>query len=131
MARVEIHANPMAGSSHVWAKDGRALFTAGVWVNDVLVVGLSPEYKAWLTKVEEGKGVENFKEIPPCVYLDLGQGDGFMELVIRHADDRTWEMLQSLDAEEWVFGSTRDEFRVIVRELIYHVMAPPRIREVA
>ncbi len=127
MAKVEIVTQPWAGSAHVEPEEGNILFATMVFVNGFLVTTESPKWLAWRARVEEGYPMDTFTEDTPGVSLNLGDGEGFMVLVIRHADDITWRLLQGLDDGERAEGSTREEFGVLVKELT-HVVERPRRR---
>jgi hypothetical protein len=123
MAKVTVYGKLIRGSDHVsfaTAGDGPcALFVPRLEVNGTRILTEHPEEKAWR---EAGRPADKLPRHYSQPEMEIGEG--FMTLNIEHADDQTWEFLQTLSDDHYTEGATRAKFGVLVTEFEYIALEP-------
>lgn len=131
MAQVKVYARLIQGSEHVhsskWQDAPGVLFAAHLEVNGHRIWTETPEAREWKAiGKENGWTDEHLKSQPEDGWpqAELGVGEGFMALTIKHADDETWKFLSALPDDEFGEGSNREEFYVLVTSFEYILQEP-------
>ena len=124
---VKFYSQLIRGSEHVHSStrdEGPCvLFVPHIEVDGHRIRTETPEERAWKERAKE-VGYEQAGEFPEGTQPELTAGEGFMYLVIEHADDKSWEYLSKLPDDAYGEGSTREKFFVLVTHLEYIPLEP-------
>ena len=122
MTKVTVAARLIQGEKHVRSDtEGPAiLFVPRFLLDGHIVRTEHPDTPAWKAADFD----ESLKPDDPWPQPKITFGEGFVVLIIEHADDKTWAYLSSLDDDEIGEGSTREHFEVLVKEFEYSVEEP-------